>query len=246
MQTEKVAAVDSKKSESNADLDPRIEFVVRASLPEDYVDTDFVHPIIGRIFAKIEDDGGERETGYIRASLVQFGVAMDHGISTDRLGDGIDGSIAEYWEHLFDLDSGYWKEQIQRDYEPLECDLLIIDCVEVHPKLRGHGIGSTAIDRTIDIFGAGCGLVACKPWPLQFTPAYARDRKALKRLNAPSVGRDDAIQKLRAYWSRLGFWPHGDSGIYLLSMTQRGSGRLPKKCETFTASSSGPASKRVC
>lgn len=246
MQTEKAAAVDSKKSESNPDLDPRIEFVVRASLPEDYVDTDFVHPIVGRILAKIEDDGAERETGYIRASLVQFGEAMDHGISTDRLGDGIDGNIAEYWERLFDLDSGCWKEQIQRDYEPLECNLLIIDCVEIHPKLRGHGIGSSAIDRMIDIFGAGCGLVACKPWPLQFTPAYARDRKALQRLNAPSVEQSDAIQKLRAYWSRLGFWPHGDSGIYLLSMTQRGSSRLPKKCETFTASPSGSASKRFC
>lgn len=243
MQTEETLAVDSKKSESNTHLDPRVEFVVRASLPEDYVDTDFVHPILGRIFAKIEDDGEERETGYIRASLVQFGEAMDHGISTDRLGDGIDGSIAEYWEHLFDSDSGYWKEQIQCDYEPLECDLLIIDCVEVHPKLRGHGIGPSAIDRTIDIFGAGCGLVACKPWPLQFTPAYARDRKALKRLKAPCVGRNDAIQKLRAYWSRLGFWPLGESGIYLLSMTQRGSGRPPKKCETFTAPTE---IKRVC
>ncbi|HUO15919.1 MAG TPA: hypothetical protein VMX38_13110, partial [Verrucomicrobiae bacterium] len=94
MQTEKAAAVDGKKLESNADLDPRIDFAVRASLPEDYVDTDFVHPIVGRIFAKIEGDGEERETGQIRASLVQFGEAMDHGISTDRLGDGIDGSIA--------------------------------------------------------------------------------------------------------------------------------------------------------
>jgi hypothetical protein len=43
------------------------------------------------------------------------------------------------------------------------------------------------------------------PWPLQFTPAFARDRKALKRLKAPGVGRDDAVGKLRAYWSRLGF-----------------------------------------
>jgi predicted GNAT family acetyltransferase len=215
-------------------------------LHEDYVDTDFVHAIVGRIFATLEDDGEEKETGYIRALLVQFGEAMDHGISTERLGDGIDGIIAEYWERLFDLKSGYWKEEIQGEYEALECDLLIIDCVEVHPKLRGRGIGPSVIDRTIDIFGAGCGLVACKPWPLQFTPACTRDRKALKRLKAPSVGRDDAIHKLRTYWSRLGFWPLGESGIYLLSMAQRVSGGPPKKCETFAATPSGLTSRRVC
>ena len=149
---------------------------------------------------------------------------MDHGVSTERLGDGIDGNIAEYWERLFDSDSGYWKEEIQGEYEVLECDLLIIDCVEVHPKFRGRRIGPSVIDRTIDIFGASCGLVACKPWPLQFTPAYARDPKALKRLKAPSVGRDGVIHKMRAYWSRLGFWPLSETGIYLLSMAQRGQG----------------------
>jgi len=240
MQTKKTVAVDSRVSESSTGLDPRVEFVVGASLRQDYVDTDFVHSILGRIFAKIEDGAEEKETGYIRASLVQFGEAMDHGITTERLGDGIDGNIAEYWEYLFDLDSGYWKDEIQDEYEALESDLLIIDCVEVHPRLRGRGIGPSVIDRTIDIFGAGCGLAACRPWPLQFTPAYARDRKALKRLEAPSVGRDDAIHKLRAYWSRLGFWPLGESGIYLLSMTQRGRCAIQRRTCQSQCWSVGP------
>jgi hypothetical protein len=193
MQTKEISSGENKRSESCSDLDARVEFVVRASLHEELVETDFVHSIIGRIFAKIEDEGDEKESGYIRASLIQFGEAMNHGISTERLGDGIDGNIAEYWEHLFDLDSGYWKQEIQGEFEALECDLLIIDCVEVHPKLRGRGIRPSAIDRTIDIFGAGCGLVACKPWPLQFTPAFRHDQKALKRLKAPIVGRDEAV-----------------------------------------------------
>ena len=171
---------------------------------------------------------------------------MDLGISAERLGDGIDGNIAEYWERLFDLDSGYWKEEIQGEYEVLECDLLIIDCVEVYPNFRGHGIGPSAIDRTIDLFGAGCGLVACKPWPLQFTPAYTRDSKALRRLKAPSVGRDEAIRKLRARWSQLGFWPHGETGIYLLGMAQRGSEGQPRKSSNLADSGTQLAGSRVC
>src|SRR6266851_4290436 len=74
-----------------------VQFVIRTSLHEDYVDADFVHSILGRILARPVVDGDDEEAGYIRASLVQFGEAMDHGISTNRLGDCIDGSIAEYW-----------------------------------------------------------------------------------------------------------------------------------------------------
>jgi hypothetical protein len=246
MQTKEVTSGENKRSQSYSRLNARVEFVVRASLHEENVETDFVHSIMGRIFAKLEEDGDEKETGYIRASLIQFGEAMDCGISTERLGDGIDGNIAEYWEHLFDLDSGYWKEEIQAEFEALECDLLIIDCVEVHPKLRGRGIGPFAIDRTIDIFGAGCGLVACKPWPLQFTPAFRHDRKALKRLKAPIVGRDEAVRRLRAHWSRLGFWPLGETGIYLLGTAQRGTGGSHTKCETLRGAPSDLVSRRVC
>jgi hypothetical protein len=223
MKTEKGTSVSRTTDEAKTNIIASIEFAVRAPLHEEYVESDFVHSILGKIFAKSEDSADEEDAGCIEASLVQFGEAMDHGISTERLGDGIDGSIAEYWERLFDLDTGSWREEIQDEYEASACDLLIIDCMEIRPKWRGMGIGPATVDRTIDIFGAGCGLVACKPWPLQFTPAFARDRKALKRLKAPVVGRDEAVRKLRAYWSRLGFWPLGETGIHLLGMAQRGS-----------------------
>ena len=63
---------------------------------------------------------------------------MDHGINTERLGDDIEGSIAEYWELLFDLETGYWKEEIQDEYEVSGSDLLIIDCMEIRPGWRGR------------------------------------------------------------------------------------------------------------
>jgi GNAT superfamily N-acetyltransferase len=246
MKTEKEAVVSRTDGTTKANIVASVEFAVRASLCEEYVDADFVHSILGRVFAKSEDLRDEEDAGYIKASLVQLGEAMDHGISTERLGDGIEGSIAEYWELLFDLETGYWREEIQDEYEASGCDLLIIDCMEIRPKWRGMGVGPAAIDRIIDIFGAGCGFVACKPSPLQFTPAFARDRKALKRLKAPGVGRDEAVRKLRAYWSRLGFWPLGETGIHLLGMAQRGSNGSRKKSETLAGAASDLAGRRVC
>lgn len=149
-------------------------------------------------------------------------------------------------ELLFDVDTGCWKEEVQDEYEASGCDLLIIDCVEISPKFRGTGICPIAIDKTIDIFGSVCGLAACKPWPLQFTPAFTRDRKALNRLKAPSGGQDEAVRKLRAYWSKLGFWPLGETGIYLIGIAQRGPGVSRKDRETVAEPGPGLAGRRVC
>jgi hypothetical protein len=246
MKIGKATAGSGKTNEAKEKMVANIEFAVRASLHEEYVDADFVHRILGKISTESEDRAKEEEVGYVKASLVQFGEAMDHGISAERLGDGIDGIIAEYWELLFDLNTGCWKEEVQEEYEASGCDLLIIDCMEISPKFRGTGVGPIAIDRTIDIFGPVCGLVACKPWPLQFTPAFARDRKALNRLKAPGMGQDEAVRKLRAYWSRLGFWPLGETGMYLLGMAQRGSGESTKDCEPLAGTALGLAGRRVC
>jgi len=210
----------SKGTDSDENVVASVEFVLRADLHES-VETDFIHSIAGRIIAEPESRRRE-DVGRIAASLVQFGEALDHGISAERLGDGISGDISEYWEHLFDVETGYPKEEIQNEFEAVDLDLLIIDYVAIYPEFRGLRIGESAIHRAMDIFGTGCGLVACKPWPLQFTPSVANDPEALKRLAPPNVGKSEALRALRSYWSRLGFWPHGNTGIYLLSLSQRG------------------------
>ena len=217
------------KGGSNENIVASVEFVLRAELHE-FAETDFVHSIAGRIIAEPEC-GGKRDVGQIRASLVQFGKALDHGISAERLGDGISGDISEYWEHLFDVETGCPKEGIQNEFEVIDLDLLIIDYVAIYPEFRGLGIAASAIHRTIDIFGTGCGLVACKPWPLQFTPPVPGDQEALRRLALPNVSKGEALRKLRSYWSRLGFWPLSNTGIYLLSVSQRACDVSSRGCE---------------
>ena len=85
MKTEKETAVSRKRDETKTNMVASLEFAVRASLREEYVDADFVHSILGRVFAKHEDLGDEEDASYIKASLVQFGEGMNHDISTDRL-----------------------------------------------------------------------------------------------------------------------------------------------------------------
>ena len=142
-------------------IDPRLELNLSMALRETLEATDFVHSIHGRIFVHYEQDESEQVAGYVRASLLQFGDALEHGVSGDQLGDGISGDIAEYWELLFDLDTGMWKDDLQTEFEIDRTDLLIIDCIELQPELRGHGVGALAVERVIELFGVGCGVVAC-------------------------------------------------------------------------------------
>ena len=78
------------------------------------------------------------------------------------------------------------------------------------------------------------------------TRAFARDRKALNRLKAPALGQDEAVRKLRAYWSKLGIWPLGETGVYLLGMAERGSGASRKDCESLAGPDPSLAGRRVC
>lgn len=206
---------------SSRSVRSQVKFTLSAALRDGYVANDFLQSISGKILARCEDDARELRAGHITASLVQFARAIDHGVTPDQLGDGITGDISEYWELLFDVESGRWKEAIQESFEIVGNDLLVIDCVEVYPNFRRRGIGLQAVDRIIDIFGSGCGLVACRPWPLQFTPAFATNRRRLQRLQLPSINEGEAVNKLRSYWSRAGFWPVGQTGFYALSIALR-------------------------
>jgi hypothetical protein len=220
MKSDRTSTGRHEKNATNSNVATSVEFVLRAELHEP-TETDFVHSITGRIIAESEARG-EKDAGNIRATLIQFSEALDHGISAERLGDGISGDISEYWEYLFDPETGHPKEEIQNEFETVDLDLLIIDYIVIYREFRGLGIAESAIHRMIDIFGTACGLVACKPWPLQFTPSIAHDPRVLKQLEFPDVSEGEAIRKLRSFWSRLGFWPIRNTAIYVLSRSQRG------------------------
>lgn len=93
MKPTKILAARRKETNSDQNVVASVEFVIRTEL-HDSVETDFVHSILGRITAEPESRGKE-DAGRIGASLVQFGEALNHGISAERLGDGISGDISE-------------------------------------------------------------------------------------------------------------------------------------------------------
>ena len=71
MKIEKATAGSGTKMEAKKNIVASIEFAVRASLHEQYVDADFVHSILGRVLAKSEDLGDEEDAGYIKVSRAE-------------------------------------------------------------------------------------------------------------------------------------------------------------------------------
>ena len=182
----------------------RVDFTLTAVLHEQCVAEDFLHSITGRIWVQDENGKRDRSAGYVNATLAQFG-ALDQDVNALSLGDGIAGTVADYWEQLFDVETGHWNEELQEEFEAVGRDLLIIDCVEIDREFRGRGIGIDCLNRTIDVFGPSCGFVACKPWPLQFTPAFFNNRSRLRKLRAPDIDESEAVRKLQLHWSKAGF-----------------------------------------
>lgn len=97
-----------------------------------------------------------------------------------------------------------------------ETDLLIIDEVALHPKHRGRAVGLRTLRRLIDLFGAGCGLVATVPYPLQHLDSRS-ETPAFDLHPEPDLARGQA--KLVSYLAPLGFWRVAGSRFYAASLT---------------------------
>ena len=145
----------------------------------------------------IGGDNSEEAVGSVQAILCLLGEAMDDGIEWYEVLDSF-SETAPYME-LFEGDD--WSDQVQEVCEPLGNDLLILDRMEVKERYRGNGFGLMAANSCRRAFGPGCGVVALKPFPLQYESKFNPETEAA---HDPRAFQRDKI-KLTRYWARLGF-----------------------------------------
>ncbi len=72
--------------EAEKRIDPRLELTLNMALRESLAAGDFIQSIHGRIFVQDDQDESEQPAGYVNASLLQFGDALEHGVSADQKG----------------------------------------------------------------------------------------------------------------------------------------------------------------
>ncbi len=199
---------------------PKIAFAtdryVQPSEPEEYV-----LGIDGKIVLVGEDES-EVVAGTLQVLLVLIEVAREHGFAAFDVLDSLTDS--SHYLELID-DGGDWHDVVREKFvDLLSSNLLIINQVKVEPKYRGKGLGILAVKTAIDCFSQGCGLVALKPFPLQFTSWQSPDWKPElplgKGLSKAQAFRS-ALRKVEKHWARLGFRRIGKTEIWGLCPAHR-------------------------
>ncbi|MCA1602709.1 MAG: hypothetical protein LC776_14060 [Acidobacteria bacterium] len=116
----------------------------------------------------------------------------------------------EYFDAVLQSNRASFSDRLEKllDYEVWNSNLLILDRIEILPKYRGCGIGLLVLTSLIERFDGGAGVVALKPFPLQFESRECQDSSAwIKRLRLEDLPCDSlaAKNKLKQYHEKLGF-----------------------------------------
>lgn len=194
---------------------PTIHFILRTSC-EDKEPSRVVPTVRGEIFEFDDVSNDEVKVGTIEIFLVMRNRAINEGVSLFEAMDSINDSVHEFYTALFDHETDEWNANIERMYkdEIWESDVLLIDRIQLDSNYRGHGIGAAVVRETIAHFGSSCGLVACKPFPLQHQGWQGEDKKHLREQAGFEQKRLADFAKVERFWGDLGFRKVPDSEIF--------------------------------
>jgi hypothetical protein len=179
----------------------------------------YIVGVSGVLVHKLED-GSDSVVGSLRAQLVQVGRALDDGYPIHDVFDTTQ-ELCELWDAFYEPQTSEFKEAVAAQFDTVALDILYLSVIEIDPKHRDAGLGLAAVSRCIDVWGPSEGLVACKPFPLQFDSVNQGRPDRCEQIGAPNFVKDRrlATQKLVAYWRRLGFKRLRRTPYAALSMT---------------------------
>jgi hypothetical protein len=169
------------------------------------------------IDGEIRDAESKVIVGRVCALLIQVGRVADAGENLLDIMDGESSELGKYHCTFFKSDQCDYNDCVRQQFDDIYgLDLLIINNVEIRPKFQKMGLGLLAITRTMDLFGENCGLVAIKPFPLQFRNYLDPDWLPPDGVENPEAAFRAATQKLRNYWARAGFKRVAGTDYYAL------------------------------
>lgn len=182
-----------------------------ASVAEGHFEPDdLVYETSGDIFGSDETEVSEL-VGTFRFYYVDVVRAINSRESIFFVLDAHSEEILEYHEPIFDSESNDFSDQVRDlfDHEISYQNLLILDRLEILPKYRGKRFGLSIMRYLIERFSSGAGIVAIKPFPLQFEykPTGEADTRWRNKMNLDqySTNKKATTKKLHKYYSELGF-----------------------------------------
>lgn len=127
-----------------------------------------------------------------------------------------EGFDIDAWEGEDELDdvarsiyttSGTWSDDVRSVWPDVtSMDVLVIEDIFLEKPHRRMGIGLAIADRTISVFGRGCGLAAISPWPSEVENRDDEDEAK------------QAHRKIGKYSQRLGFKIVPGTDLWVMSL----------------------------
>lgn len=179
----------------------------------------FMHQYKGKIIDC--DDKEERKAGKFSARVIDVRGAMFDGCDIFDVFDSEGGAMSCY-ENLYESDTEDFNEKTRDvafggDY-PWNPNLLLLDRLVIYPEFRGKGLGLHAIRALIQRLRQGVGLVALKPFPLQFEVKASESTGYRKKgLHLFSLPEAEARRKLVEHYAKLGFREVPDTEFMVLN-----------------------------
>jgi hypothetical protein len=198
---------------------PRIKFTLSIDCDSDEPDR-FLLVYDGEILELEEDSDVDVRIGEVTVYLLQRERLLNEGESEFEAMDSLASSTREAYDALLDPETGDWKEEVTDLYEPnffTELNLLVIESLKLEPQFRRKGIGAQVVHEIIATLGSSCGIVACKPFPLQYSGWADKDKAELRDEPGFEKKRLSAFKKIAQYWSGLGFQKLPNSDFYVLA-----------------------------
>ena len=184
-----------------------VRFRIESLLGED-ISAYFVR-VDGELLCYYDDEEDRpHRAGTIEFYLIHADDALVHGYAVEDLFDQMQES-ADCYHLLFDTETGDFRRSFTAAFdESSGWDILMFHRLEVLPAFRGYRLGLAAIDRSIELFGRGCGYAVLKAVPLQVepldSPAKARWHEEMQLATFPA-DQAAAQARLQAHYARLGF-----------------------------------------
>lgn len=224
----------------------QVIFQLVAPLTEGEPSREFLQVIEG----EIRETESNLSAGRMSALIVQVGRIADAREHLFDVMDGESSELGEYHAAFFNPHDCDYKDSIRRQFVDIYgLDLLIINQVEIEPAFRKRGLGLLVVSKIIDVFGENCGLIAMKPFPLQFRNYLDPGWLPPDGVEDPKTAFLAATRKLRNHWGRVGFKRVDGTNYCALSPANKrpGLGRIRSALDKWDLEAEpGPDNQSPC
>jgi len=179
---------------------------------EKYESSQFIYETSGDVFIQDGDiqSGEKLHIAKFTTYFANCSGARKERADLLEVFDAHSQNMYEYYAAIYDPRHPRFKQRLQNLFNwPISGNnLFVVDRLEILPEFRGYGFGLKIIDFLIARLGLGAGLVAIKPYPLQFETnvgKYDQEWTSKMRLGDLSKNEKQAFKILQDYYSKLGF-----------------------------------------